>query len=84
MALTYRGWLLHLAELDEEAIVYLDRALAVDPDLPDALAFRAIVLRDLGRTDEARDALAAFDAADPPEMMQQLVDGSGLRDDLAP
>lgn len=84
VALTYRGWLLHLAELDEEALTYLDRALVLAPDLPDALAFRAIVLRDLGRTDEAREALAAFDAADPPEPMRQLVDGSGLRDDLAP
>jgi tetratricopeptide (TPR) repeat protein len=84
LALTYRGWLLHLAELDDEAIEYLDRALAVNPELPDALAFRAIVLRDLGRLDEAREALAAFDATNPPEMMQQLVDQSGLRDDLEP
>jgi tetratricopeptide (TPR) repeat protein len=83
VALTYRGWLLHLADLDDEAITYLDRALAIEPALPDALAFRAIVLRDLGRLDEAREALAAFDAADPPEMMQDLVDQFGHRDDLA-
>lgn len=83
-ALTYRGWLLHLAELDDEALDYLDRALVVDPDLPDALAFRAIVLNELGRLDEARDALQDFDATDPPDLMRQLVDASDLRDDLAP
>jgi tetratricopeptide (TPR) repeat protein len=83
-ALTYRGWLLHLAELDDEALDYLDRALVVDPAMPDALAFRAIVLRDLGRLEDARESLAAFDATDPPELMRQLVDASDLRDELAP
>ncbi|MDZ7732308.1 MAG: tetratricopeptide repeat protein [Acidimicrobiia bacterium] len=81
-ALTYRGWLVHQAELDEEALTYLDRALAVDPDFPAALVFRAVVLRDLGRTDEAREALAAFDTTDPPEQMSQLVESLGLRESL--
>jgi tetratricopeptide (TPR) repeat protein len=90
-ALTYRGWTLHLvaqeegapADLDEEALAYLDRAVAADPELSDALAFRAIVLKELGRIDEARAALAAFDASDPPEIMQTIVDQTGLREELA-
>jgi tetratricopeptide (TPR) repeat protein len=82
VALAYRGWLVHLAGLDEEAIGYLDRAVAADPDLSDAHAFRAIVLEDLGRIDEARAALAAFDATDPPPGMTALIDQSGLRDRL--
>lgn len=82
VALTYRGWMVGLAGLDDEALEYLDRAVDVDPALPDALAFRAIVLNRLGRIEEAAVALAAFDAADPPPGMSQLIDASGLRDEL--
>jgi tetratricopeptide (TPR) repeat protein len=94
MALTYRGW--ELASLViggglddddatvvlEEALPYLDRAAEADPLLPDAHVFRAIVLNRLGRTDEAAEALAAFDRTDPPPEMEQLVEQFGLRDAL--
>ncbi len=82
VALTYRGWMVGLAGLDEEALEYLDRAVEADPTLPDALAFRAIVLNRLGRTGEATDALATFDAVDPPPAMSQLIDQSGIREEL--
>lgn len=81
-ALAWRGWVVALAGLDEEAIGYLDRAAEVDPELPDAHAFRAVVLDRLGRSDEAAEALRAFDASDPPEQMRAIVDGSGIREDL--
>jgi hypothetical protein len=65
-----------------EALGYLDRAAKANPKLSDAQAFRTIVLHKLGRDDEARKALAAFDATNPPADMQQIVDSSGLRDEL--
>ncbi len=66
-----------------EALDHLDQAVTLDPDLPDALAFRAVVLHRLGREAEAAAALAAFDASGPPADMEALVEGSGLREALA-
>lgn len=62
-ALTYRGWTLVLAQLPEDGLPWLDRAVEVDPGYPDARALRAVTLaRFLGRPDEA---LADLDALDP-------------------
>jgi tetratricopeptide (TPR) repeat protein len=69
-------------ELQGQALTYLDRAVEAAPDLPDARAFRAILLKRLGRTDEAAAELRAFDATDPPPEMQAIVDASGLREEL--
>lgn len=94
VALAYRGWQPALiarqdgVSLDDqealltEALDFLDRAVAADPDLPDAHAFRAIVLHQLDRDEEAAEELRAFDASDPPTEMQAIVDQSGLREEL--
>ncbi len=85
-ALAYRGWTLALtgfgardqdrddlaAELWGDALALQDEALASEPDFVDALAFRAIVLDAMGRTEEADEALVALFAADPPDV---LIDG---------
>ena len=64
-ALTYSAWIgrtMAGSLTDEEALLRIEDALAADPAYADALVFRAIILRDLGRFDEA---LAALDAVDP-------------------
>jgi tetratricopeptide (TPR) repeat protein len=95
LALTYRGWQPATLAVqgaitgeDAEAVLtdaldFLDQAVDADPTLPDAHVFRAVVLRELGRDDEARAALAAFDATDPPPEMEVLVEQFGLRESLA-
>jgi tetratricopeptide (TPR) repeat protein len=71
-ALTYRGWTLVLSQLPEDGLQWLDRAVEVDPDYPDARALRAVTLaRFLDRPDEA---LADLDA----------LDGDSLAPDIAP
>ncbi len=80
-ALTYRGWALIQSTLVEEGLTYLDRAIAVDPEYPDAHVFRAIAYRDAGRLDEARAELAALDDLQLPVAMEGLI--AGLREDLA-
>jgi tetratricopeptide (TPR) repeat protein len=44
----------------EEALDQLDRALAFTPDLPDAWARRALILKDMGRYEEARRSAEHF------------------------
>lgn len=94
-ALTYRAWEpASLAvsgaitgddaeALLEDALTRLDQAVEADPGYADALVFRAIVLKNLGREAEAAEALAAFDATDPPAEMEALVEQFGLRDAVA-
>lgn len=74
-ALTYRGWVLVLAGLFDEAQPYFDQAIALDPDYPDVRAFQAVSYARQGRTDEAEAAIEAFEATDPPAAMAQLVEG---------
>jgi tetratricopeptide (TPR) repeat protein len=86
-ALTYRAWtLVRIGDprLVQVALGNLDQAVALDPTYADARVFRAVVLRDQGRIDDARADLAAFDALNPPQMMRSLVDQLGLRDSLTP
>lgn len=73
-ALTYSAWLgrTMMGSLsDDDALALLDDALASDPAYADALVFRAIILRDTGRFEEA---LAALDALDPAAVPPFLVD----------
>ncbi len=79
-ALTYRGWALIQSTLVDEGLTFLDRAVAVDPDYPDAHVFRAITYRNQGRVEEARAELAALDELQLPVAMEGLI--AGLRQDL--
>lgn len=66
-ALAYRGWLLRLAGLTDEAQESLDQAVAIDPTYPDARFFRGMLLfRDLDDPQAAVAEFEAFLAADPP------------------
>jgi tetratricopeptide (TPR) repeat protein len=83
-ALTYRSWLRWLdsggtADPDE-ILGGLDDALASDPSYADALVFRAIVLRDLGRSGEALASLDELDPETVPPFLAERV--AGLRAEL--
>lgn len=83
-ALTYSAWIGRtLAGLltDEEALLRIDDALASDPVYADALVFRAIILRDLGRFDEALVALDALDPDAVPPFLAERV--SALRAEVS-
>lgn len=76
VALTYRGWLLARAGLTDPALASLDRALAVNPNYPDAHFFRGMVLYQ-GRKDAA-GAVAEFEtylASNPPPEAAAAVKG---------
>lgn len=55
----YGGWIVHLAGLPEEALERVDRALAVDPDYPDARFFRGMIL--FQGLDDPAGAVVEFD-----------------------
>ncbi|MEA2826213.1 MAG: hypothetical protein QOG43_652 [Actinomycetota bacterium] len=59
-ALAYRGWLLKRAGLPDQALVSLDRAVAVDPTFADAHFFRGMVL--LQDRDDPAGAVVEFQA----------------------
>jgi tetratricopeptide (TPR) repeat protein len=44
VALAQRGWLLRSAGLADDALTYVDRAIAADPTYPDAHFFKAMIL----------------------------------------
>lgn len=83
-ALTYRGWLMHnlatqsptdmAADLDAEALDWLNRAVEADPTYPDARIFRAVLLDAAGRPAEALEDLSSVDTAALPEAMRQMVE----------
>ena len=76
-ALTYSAWVARTMGgmlSDDEALVRLDDAVASDPDYADAQVFRAIILRDLGRFDEALAALEALDLDDIPPFLTDRVE----------
>lgn len=89
-ALAYRGWAVAVGsfraeepdiEAIDEALEWIERAIDADPTYPDALAFRIVALSRAGRTDELPAAFQAFDAADPPQDMVDMV--AGLRGQTA-
>jgi len=89
-AMAWHGWTLAILaqsgveELFVDAEDWLDRAVEADPESADARVFRAFVFNRLGRIDEARDELAAFDAlADQPPDMLALIEQFGLRQALS-
>ena len=85
-ALTYRGWyvILTVSSVEEEAeaadllgsgLTYLDRAIEVDPEFPDARAFRAVVFDRLGDSDAACNEVQTLYALDPPPFFIQQTEG---------
>ena len=90
-AMTYRGWVLHTialsselsvaADLDRQALEYLDEAIAIDPLYSDARVFRAILERNAGEVGAAKADLDAIDMNAIPMYMIQMV--NSLREDVA-
>ena len=78
-ALTYRGWLTARSGDLAGAVAYLEEAIGIDPAYPDARLFRSIVAIDSGETERAAAELALFDASDPPDFAQSLIDAAQLR-----
>ena len=85
-ALTYRGWYVILtvssvedqdqaADLLETGMTYLDRAVEVDPEFPDARAFRAVVFDRLGDGPSACNEVGTLIALDPPPFFVQQTAG---------
>ena len=72
-ALTYRGWIQYQQGNDDAARADLDDAVAFDPEYADVRVFRTIVALDAGEFDDAAAELAAYDAADPSAVSQNLV-----------
>ena len=90
-AMTYRVWVLHTialsselsvaADLDRQALEYLDEAIAIDPLYSDARVFRAILERNAGEFGAAKADLDAIDMNAIPMYMIQMV--NSLREDVA-
>jgi len=80
-ALTYSAWVGRNNErfTNEEALLRLDDAVASDPDYTDARIFRAIILADLGRVDDAATDLLGIDPAAVPTFMGETVGGFALQ-----
>ena len=82
-ALTYRGWVLHTiavnseaaeaAQLDVQALDYLNRAIAVDPNYSDARVFRAILERNAKQFAAAKADLDAVDMNAIPQYMTNMI-----------
>ncbi len=73
-ALTYRGWLLRLANLPEGE-VSIDRAIQVDPNYADARLFKGIILlRDRNQPDAAIKEIETYMASNPPQDTRALAD----------
>lgn len=74
-ALAYRGWLLRLAGLVEQAQESLDLAVSLDPSYPDARFFRAmLLLRDVADPGAAIADFEAFLAFGPPPEVADRVE----------
>lgn len=75
-ALTYRGWLLKLAGLTDQAEEYLDRAVETDPAYPDAHFFRGMLyFQDRQNPTAAIPEFETYLASNPPPETVQAVQG---------
>jgi tetratricopeptide (TPR) repeat protein len=73
-AMTYRGWLLHLAGLSDDGLRSIERAIALQPTYPDAHFFKGYIL--LNTKQDANGAVTEFHAFldnNPPQEMVSLV-----------
>jgi tetratricopeptide (TPR) repeat protein len=74
-ALAYHGWLVRLAGLSDEGLRYIDRAIAADPDYPDAHFFRATILwKDKHDPAAAIPEFRRFLASNPPPALVPAVE----------
>jgi tetratricopeptide (TPR) repeat protein len=90
-AMTYRGWLLHTialnsetsiaVQLDQQALQFLNEAIAIDPSYSDARVFRAILERNAGNFAAAKADLDLIDMSAIPLYMVQMV--NGVKEDVA-
>lgn len=89
-ALTYRGWYLVLTagsaedqsqsvELLGAGMTYLDQAIEVDPEFPDARAFRTVIFDRLGEASLACQELDELLALDPPQFFVDQTANIGVR-----
>lgn len=79
VALAERGWVIRNAGLTDDGLKYIDRAIAADPNYPEAHFFRAMILwRDkndpASAVGEFRLFLAATSSADAAAQVQPLLD----------
>ena len=82
--MTYRGWVLHnvalastsaqAAQLDEQAVQWLDQAVTTDPTYADARVFRALMRSATGDFSGAQADLDAIDTTQIPAFMTSTVD----------
>jgi tetratricopeptide (TPR) repeat protein len=73
-ALAYRGWLLHLAGVDPQALDSINKAVQADPSYPDAHFFRGEVLCTYSHDQAgAITEYQKFLATNPPADFQSLV-----------
>ncbi|NNC80196.1 MAG: tetratricopeptide repeat protein [Acidimicrobiales bacterium] len=82
-ALTYRGWLQYQTGDVESAQADFDEAVLLDADYPDVRVFRAVLALDVEDFETAAEELAAFDAAEPSPIAEQLVTQRQLRERIA-
>lgn len=90
-AMTYRGWVLHTialssepsvaTELDQQALQYLNEAIATDPSYSDARVFRAILERNAGNFAAAKADLDRIDISAIPVYMLQMI--NSVKEDVA-
>ena len=74
-ALAYRGWLLHLAGVDQQGLESLNQAVLADPTYADAHFFRGEVLCTFSHDQQGAIAeLQQFLANNPPAEFASLVD----------
>jgi cytochrome c-type biogenesis protein CcmH/NrfG len=74
-AMTYRGWILNLAGLPDEALVSIDRAITIQPSYADAHFFKGYIL--LNSRQDPNGAIVelnAFLSNNPPREMVPLVE----------
>ena len=79
-ALAYKGWFLRLQGDPDAGRPWVEDAVAIDPEYPDARVFATALALDTGDIAAARGHLAAFDELDAPPFIEQLVVQQGLRD----
>jgi tetratricopeptide (TPR) repeat protein len=79
VALAQRGWVIRNAGLVDDGLTYIDRAIAADPNYPEAHFFRAMILwRDKGDpaagVAEFRIFLASTSSSEDAAQVQPLLD----------